>query len=473
MKLARKLVAAILLVLVSVLALTGYLRVRGEMAVFETDMRRDHVVLARALSEMAATTWRLHGRAEALGLLAKVGLPDGMSVRWLQSPGDARQSDTDRRVTLFPVAISGQEHGALEIVESRAEERGHLRSAVLRAILGTAVLAAVAATVVMVLTVWFVGRPIGRLREKTRRIGNGDLSGPLDLHQRDEVGELATDMNDMCERIAETRLRLGEEAGARVSAVEQLRHAERLATIGTLASGVAHELGTPMAVVLARARMIEERELSPDDTSRSGGVIAEQIERMSGIIRQLLDFARGRTAAGGSGASEVVDLTTVAQEALVLLEPIALRSQVQIAFAGSGPVLAMANTGPVRQVLMNLVLNAVQATQGPGEVRVQVDYAQAKTPTEGPHAKASTYARFVVEDDGAGIAADVLPHIFEPFFTTKDVGLGTGLGLSVSYGIVHELGGFISVESHLGKGSRFTVHFAPKPNEAAGMPART
>src|SRR5204863_590761 len=123
--------------------------------------------------------------------------------------------------------------------------------------------------------------------QKARRVGTGDLSGPLHLRQRDELGELANEINLMCERLAEER-------GAREQATEQLRHADRLTTVGKLASGLAHELGTPLNVVRGRAKLIVDHEVEGKEVTDSARIVVEQAERMTALIRQLLDFARPR-----------------------------------------------------------------------------------------------------------------------------------------------------------------------------------
>jgi signal transduction histidine kinase len=129
-----------------------------------------------------------------------------------------------------------------------------------------------------------------RSRGSRRRRGGwqtGDLSGPLHLRQRDELGELAAEINLMCERLAEER-------AAREQATEQLRHADRLTTVGKLASGLAHELGTPLNVVRGRAKLILDHEVEGDEVANSARIVVEQAERMTALIRELLDFARPR-----------------------------------------------------------------------------------------------------------------------------------------------------------------------------------
>jgi signal transduction histidine kinase len=458
MKLARKLIVAIVLVLLGVLGLSAYLRVRREIAVFDLDMRRDHQVLARAVTRALVAVWRTDGREAALRLLGEIGSAERTTIRWLDDPLGGPETTADQRVSVFPVQVPAGPSGAIQISESRADERVYVRQTITQSLIGGAALAGGASLIALGLVLWFVGRPIGRLRAKTRRIGAGDLSQPLILRQRDEIGELAEDMNVMCERLDEARRRIDAAAEERLRALEQLRHADRLATVGTLASGVAHELGTPLSVVLARARMLEEGNMLPADATKSAAVIAEQVERISRIIRQVLDFSRGQNGKYMHPLTQdEVDLGALAKSTLALVKPLADKTSVTLDTEAAPAVTAPVDGMLIQQVLLNLVMNAVQATPSSGRVRIAVgtERTAPPSPTPGPTAE---YARIAVEDRGTGIAPDVLPRIFEPFFTTKQVGQGTGLGLSVSYGIVREHGGWMTVESHLGEGSRFCVY---------------
>jgi signal transduction histidine kinase len=204
--------------------------------------------------------------------------------------------------------------------------------------------------------------------------------------------------------------------------------------------------------------MIEEKELPLDEAANSGKIIAEQVERISKVIRQLLDFARSRRGDGTNQplAPEPTEIEALARAAVALVKPLADRASVRLQVVGE-PSYARADAGLIQQVILNLVMNGLQASQAGGEVRVSVGRVGALPPPEigGP---ARDHVRIQVEDDGSGIAPQILPRIFEPFFTTKEVGQGTGLGLSVSYGIVREHGGWIAVQSEIGRGATFTVY---------------
>jgi two-component system, NtrC family, sensor kinase len=307
-----------------------------------------------------------------------------------------------------------------------------------------------------------VGNPLERLIEKTRRVGAGDMSGPLDISSRDEFSELAAALNVMCNQLAAARDQVHTETEARIAALEQLRHAERLTTVGRLAAGMAHELGTPMNVASVRAELIME-EAPSEDAVASARIIKNQVDKMAGIIRQLLDFARRRTP-----KKERTELSLLTQVTTQLLDTLAKSKHVKIEFASSPEKLpAMADAGQLQQVLSNLLVNAVQAMPDGGTIKVATSRGNYRPRSVGADVAGwGDYARIDVRDEGVGIPPDNLHHIFDPFFTTKGVREGTGLGLSIAYGIVEDHGGWIDVESVVGKGSCFSV-FVPLINEPA------
>jgi signal transduction histidine kinase len=234
----------------------------------------------------------------------------------------------------------------------------------------------------------------------------------------------------------------------------QLRHADRLSTVGSLAAGIAHELGTPLMVVRGRAKRIlgRARQEGGDDAL----IIVEQADRMAAIIRQLLDYARQRSA-----VKAPADVAALARETLTMLRPFAAKQSVTLRIDASSATPTPVDAGQIQQVLANLVMNGVQAMRTGGELLVAIE----RVPPGAAHPAADAsadpgaeYLRVRVVDQGVGIRPEHLRHVFDPFFTTKDIGEGTGLGLSVTHGIVAEHGGWIDVASEVGVGTTFTVH---------------
>jgi len=467
MRLARKLILATLAGMAVVLAANAYFRMAQEMGLFERDMIQDHAVLGRTLAGAMEIVWEDKGRDEALGLLRNVSTADGrFTVRWVEGQMPASPPLTRaRHYTEVPIHVHGQAMGFIELSESRAYEQGYVRDTLIRTGWATLAALALAAALAAVLGVSMVGRPLAKLAQKARSIAAGDLSGTLNLSQRDEIGELAREIDAMCVSLAQARSSLAGETDARLRAIEQLRHADRLATVGKLASGIAHELGTPLGVALVRANMISTGRISGDDARDGARIIGEQVERIARIVRQLLDFARGRSVRPpGEGAPrEPVNVASLAEKTLALVQPMADKRQLTLA-VHAAPDLPkpLIDEGQIQQVLLNLVVNSIHASDHPGKVMVDVSVANTAAPADLGGTKGQ-YLCVSVSDQGAGIPAEILPRIFEPFFTTKGVGEGTGLGLSVAYGIVREHGGWIDVQSALREGSRFSIYL-PLPD---------
>ena len=220
---------------------------------------------------------------------------------------------------------------------------------------------------------------------------------------------------------------------------ERLRQTERLAELGTLASGVAHEIGTPMNVILGRAENLMRR-TEEETTKKALGIIITQVERITKIMNQLLTFARRRPI-----ERRPIDLKQTIEDALEVVQERLKSHRVKIETAFARPLPPIyADADQMSQVLLNLFINAIYAMPGGGMLRVNVTQ------------KDST-VRMIIADTGCGIPEKNLPQIFNPFFTTKEVGKGTGLGLTVAHGIIQEHGGSISVESKPGQGTSFTI----------------
>jgi signal transduction histidine kinase len=472
-----------------ILAVNGYLRVRREVALFESDRIRDDVQVGKTLAAAVTTVWQTDGPARAMSLVKDADAQEGrLRVRWVWLDGGAAgpfpvaretiaaipeggslslvgndRARGDQRYTFVPVVLAGPQRGGLEISEPLEAERAYIRRTIVDTVVTTLTLDGVCAALAMLVGAWIVGRPMGALVQKARRVGGGDFGEPLHMRQSDEISRLASEMNAMCDRLIEANERAAVEMRARVEMLEQLRRADRLMTVGKLASGVAHELGTPLNVIEARAGMIASGETTPEESTVCAGAVVRAAERMTRIIRQLLAFARPSKL-----QKSRCDVATVAHRTVELLQPLAEKRSVRLHVEGLAPAYVEADAGQIEQAVTNLVMNATQAMDHPGNVDISVDRARATPPADhgGPEAD---YLRIRVQDEGHGIPPEHLPRLFEPFFTTKDVGDGTGLGLAVTYGIVREHGGWIAVASEVGRGTTFTIHLPAAPS--ASTPA--
>lgn len=449
------------------------LRIERERTVFESDVRKDHVILGRALTVELAKEWSTGGQASAMAMRARMD-DERQSVELSLVPLEQLEPETrsivqraevhqavatvhedeSRLVTWVPLATSAGVLAALRLEESLEPAESYVRTTMVRAFV-YAVIGTVASTMLaFVFGFVLVGRRARLLVDKARRVGEGDLAGPLHDPGRDELSELARELNAMCERLAAARAELEREAAQRLAAEQQLRHADRLSTVGTLAAGIAHELGTPLNIVVGRARLIKDAAGASEGVAANARIIEEQTQRIIRIVRQLLDFARARRP-----SRSIVDLARLARETADMLAPLAGKRGVELAVKTNGSVpIVSADPGQLQQAVTNLVMNAVQASATGHVVELNVG-SNPHTPQGAPRE-----ARISVIDTGAGMTEEQQRNLFTPFFTTKDVGEGTGLGLAVAWSLVQENGGRISVESTLARGSTFTIHL---PAEAS------
>ncbi len=232
---------------------------------------------------------------------------------------------------------------------------------------------------------------------------------------------------------------------------EQLRHADRLATIGELAAGVAHELNEPLANILGFAQLAEKTPRLPRQAREDLGKIVQAALHARGLTQQLLLFARRMPQNRAR-----IDLNSVVAEALSLLEPLFAKGQIELRTPLSPhPVWINADISQIRQVVVNLTVNAVQAMPNGGRLEIRT----STEPEQGT-------AILLMEDTGVGMSEATLGKIFLPFFTTKEAGRGTGLGLAVVHGIVTSHGGRIEVRSKENVGTCFSVFLPLAKNEA-------
>jgi signal transduction histidine kinase len=244
----------------------------------------------------------------------------------------------------------------------------------------------------------------------------------------------------------------------------QLVRAEKLATVGVLAAGIAHEVGTPLGVVRGRAEYLLGKLGGEHPQAASARVIVEQIDRVSRTLRELLDFSRTKPIAARS-----VDFAATARSVADLLSFEAARKDVaiEVRVPDGLPALA-ADPDQIQQVLVNLIMNACDAARPGGRVVVTAEPAPAPGGAGG-----APRARIAIEDDGCGIASENLERVFDPFFTTKKRGQGTGLGLTIAAQIVRSHGGEIELASEPGRGTRVVLAWPAARGEEAHDAAKS
>src|SRR5262245_30079153 len=469
MKLAAKITVGLASVAVLALALDGWIQQQHRNDLLALDAEKDWR-FAQVLQANVETLWRQDGPevAERLVESTNNAIPQReiLFVWTSELPPDLQQELPMRRQTgdvawrflpddkgsqmryiYVPLrAPDGETQAAIVAGESLAPRDEFLHhSHVRKAAMGVTVVM-LSGLLALVLGAWLIDRPLDLVRQSIRAIGEGRLVPPILLARQDEIGELARDVNTANEQVA---------------ARERLQHADRLRTIGQLASGTAHELGTPLSVIGVRARLIASGESTGAEAQANANVILDQSARMTAIVRQLLDYARRQGSQIG-----LVDLRHVVTGALGMLEPLAQKQGVEVGVSlPEQPLLVRADLTQLQQAVTNVAMNGIQAMPQGGRLRVEVGCGSA-TPPVHQAATADEWAWVRVADDGPGITPEHLPHLFEPFYTTKPVGEGTELGLAVVRAIVEEHGGWVAVESEPGHGARFSIFLAATPREA-------
>ncbi|HUU44433.1 MAG TPA: HAMP domain-containing sensor histidine kinase [Acidobacteriota bacterium] len=484
MRLSLKFTAAFVLVMCIVWAGASYTRVKREIALFESDMRRDHMAVGRDLGEAITTLWRLAGEDQVLAFIARTNeTKSQMLIRWVWldggqdtafSPGApdpeiaamtldsepvsvvSTVDDDSRLYTYVPIPADGNRWGALELSESLSDRNRYVQTTLYRAVGAALLIITFSGVVSIVLGILFVARPVKALIDKARKAASGDLTAKVYLRQSDELSVLAGELNAMTDRLAETHTKLTNEVWAHRATADQLRHANRLATVGWLMSSVAHELATPLNVVHIRAKSISSKAVGGEDAQESAEIIVKQAAHMTAVVKGILEFARRR-----SPERTETDIRDVVQQTLSLLLPVAAKRGIQFTVsAAEKPLMALVNSDQIQQVISNLVVNSIQAMQHGGIIAVLVR-SETRTAEHDPPDETRHFVCVTVEDGGPGIPEEHIDRLFEAFYTTKPPEEGTGLGLSISAEIVREQGGWIDVANRPGGGARFSV-FLPQ-----------
>jgi signal transduction histidine kinase len=300
-----------------------------------------------------------------------------------------------------------------------------------------------------------VSRPITKLLRGIDDVAKGDLSHVILSERDDEIGAIATRFNDMTFSLRESRGETQRQNAAKLALEQRLGQTEKLATLGQLAAEIAHEVGTPLNVIAGRARSIQRKSRDPDAVEKNSTIIAEQTARITRIIQRLLDFTRRKV---GTTAPAEVNLNDLAASTIEMLAAQFASARVRVRFERTAePAQIAGDSDRLQQVLINLLLNAVQAMPDGGSLAVELSRVRRARPgLEGSGEQ--EFIAISVADTGIGIPADIKDKIFDPFYTTKEGRGGTGLGLAVVSGIVKEHDGWIDVEDGKPAGTVFRVY---------------
>ncbi len=309
-------------------------------------------------------------------------------------------------------------------------------------ILVISLLAIVSGAVTIWLLVSKVTRPLSELRDGAEAVGRGDFTQRVPVRNHDECGELAMVFNQMTENIQQSRAQIEKTVETLKTTQAQLVQSEKLSAVGEFVAGVAHELNNPLAAVVGFSEMLKENDVDTQNR-RYLDMIYKSAQRCQKIVQSLLSFARRHQP-----ERKPMCVNAMVETVLEMLNYQLRTSNIEV-ITQLDPALpvVLADGHQIQQVLLNVINNARQAMenrQSGGQIIINTETAGENV-------------RIIVRDNGPGISPENLRRIFDPFFTTKQVGQGTGLGLSLCYGIIKEHGGTITPASRPGEGAVFTI----------------
>jgi two-component system NtrC family sensor kinase len=303
--------------------------------------------------------------------------------------------------------------------------------------------------------------PLREMVGATRKIAEGDLSLELPITSKDEIGQLAESFNHMLVRLKQARQELEdygrvleekvEERSQQLRKIQaQLMQSEKLASLGRLASGVAHEINSPLTGILTFSHLLMRRLKDNPELQKELELIVRETTRVSIIVRGLLDFAReSRPQKRPCNINELILHTLSLVERQSVFQNIRISKNLD-----PGVPIILLDANQIQQVFMNVLLNAADAMATGGTLTI----SSSQVPGD-------SFVQVKISDTGCGIPEENLNRIFDPFFTTKADKKGTGLGLAVSYGIIDRHRGRIEVQSEVGRGTTFTIQLPVEVSE--------
>jgi signal transduction histidine kinase len=501
-----RLVILLMLTLMTITGIYDYIRLVREREQLVEQAREDERIFAETLALAVSRNVRW-GRTSAElkelldDILARPGLvavtlydPEGHVVAETVAPGSPSPTLDDavrealkskEAASILLRAESGQflryvqpfrwPGGRTAVLEVRQTLEGmeqEFRRAVRERLLSRLVVLALFVLSVTTLTRWSIARPIRALIGGARAVGQGDLTQRIEVTRQDEIGQLAEEFNRMAASLETAHQELLRQAEERLRLEQEVQQAQKLAAVGMLAAEVAHEIGTPLNIISGRAEVLERVVACDLPARRHLDVILKQTERISAIIRALLDYTRPRRPNLRPEALAPI----LGRVGDLLLERSRRRAvRIELDLLVNLPRV-LADPDQLQQLFLNLLLNALEAsspgerihvTAGlgpalPDEGRVGISRGKADEPNLAIH----------VIDAGKGMTAEELAHVFEPFFSTK--GQGTGLGLPIVEEIVRAHRGGIEMRSIPGRGTEVLVRLplASEEAEAGGAAAR-
>jgi two-component system, NtrC family, sensor kinase len=472
MKVGTRLAVGLLACITPVVIAYTYQRVRSSAQIFEEDLKREARAAEMALNTAVRLDIQRSEWSDIRDVLRSIE-HQGMAVAVLDKSGKVWFALPDFSIVPPPAAQFRRDielHGGSEFMQSAAglywfcriaplgrdptlgyllvaqdwtEIRASLRQRIASSIGAGALLVLLTAVIIPLVTRKYVSLPLAELTRRVSSFSTSDGDPEREL-AGDEVTLITEEFRRLDRELTVARRRLLDENERKLELERRLRHSDKLATIGTLASGLAHEIGTPLGVIRGRAEHLLRSNPDPRRQAQGLEIIINQIDRITRIVRMLLDFGRRREP-----VRVTADVRTIVQRTLHLLETEVERRNVSlVSELGPTPLWIDCDTDQLQQVFVNLGMNALDAmAESGGRFSVRAE----RRIVDGVEK-----VRLCFADDGPGVADNVKDRVFDPFFTTKEPGKGTGMGLAVSQSIVRDHDGEITLESG-SRGARFVV----------------
>jgi two-component system NtrC family sensor kinase len=498
MSTTTRLILLLLLMVGAVMAGGGFLLLRQRVSVLETatrDEARAHAYTLKLVLEDDYQAGRLEEVQQLINRLSQYPkiysvivfdeegrarfLSHPLAADEVRDPPEARTViatgkpvELVRRIAgeevfsiIGPLQLGPGRRAAFEIAQPRTLIEADLQRAQRAVILITLALFAAISLGVLTVARRSLAAPIRDLLVGAEALGEGDLEYRVIVPRGgNEFARLARAFNRMADRLNDQRSRTARETEEKLAMARELRQHERLASLGRLAAGVAHEMGAPLNVIKGRAEQLFAKlegvqEAAHDKFQRNLTIIVEQSDAIARIVRQLLDLARPYRLQRAP-----VSLRQLIGRAAEMVESDALRARVAVEAVAGHEIYVEVDADLIHQALINVCLNGIQAMPSGGRLGLE-----AINPEMARAGRA--FAAIAVTDSGPGIAPEMIAEIFDPFFTTKEVGQGTGLGLTVTRRIIEEHGGWITVDNVKDGGAVFTIYLPQAVEETGKLTA--
>jgi signal transduction histidine kinase len=346
-----------------------------------------------------------------------------------------------------PITDEGDQlQGVVEVILSLDHIKLNLAAITRKFIFFTLVTALLLGAVIYLISYWSIAMPVRKLKIASEKLGHGDLEFRIEKSGVAELDDLIEDFNRMAENLQHHNAENERYFADKLRLERSLRHSEKLASIGQLTTGLAHEIGTPLNVISGRAEHLLSTLPAENDSTDKIRTIIRQTERIAGTVQQLLAYSRKP-----SSEFESVNLVDIVQKAysLCMLRRHKKGPEMELKLDLTAAEMSGDNDA-LLQLFVNLMLNSFQAA----EDNIKVVVASRHDSSDGEQRILVTY-----EDNGHGVPQEDHDRVFDPFFTTKDIGEGTGLGLFIVSNIVREHDGHIELDPHFQGGARFIMHF--------------